>query len=122
MTSYSFIKQIAMHLRGRLAQNIKNTDDDVKFSKQNLSYPRDRLAWKVKDSYGDMEIVNYNNDANILDAETMEYNIEDDSKMTQVPIIKKRRLKNQLRKGYKKISTRKAKEKKKRKKRKKATT
>lgn len=89
MTSYSFIKQIAMHLRGRLAQNIKNTDDDVKFSKQNLSHPRDRLAWKVKDSYDDMEIVNYNNDANISDAETVEYNIEDDSKMTQVPIIKK---------------------------------
>ena len=48
-------------------QRDKQIEEDVAFVKQVPVHPKDRLARKVRDQFGDLETIDYNNDTNIND-------------------------------------------------------
>ena len=48
-------------------QRDKQIEEDVAFVKQVPVHQNDRLARKVRDQFGDLETIDYNNDTNIND-------------------------------------------------------
>ena len=71
-----FLKQVSMHPRDRLARKIKTINNDVKFIKPVPSHLRDRLARKTRDMW------RY--------AETIQYDIENDTKMVHWQVSSKK--------------------------------
>ena len=74
-----------MHPRERFVRKLKNTGNDVTFIKQVPFRPHDRSGRKVRDSYDNMQTVDYNNDdINISDAETINYQNDNEAVQTTV--------------------------------------
>ena len=94
-----FLKQVPMHPRDRLLQKkIKNIDNNIKFIKPIPSHQQYRLARKTRGMYDKMEAVDYKpppvDDELFSDAETVQYNIENDTRMVQRQVPSKKNSKH----------------------------